>query len=118
MAWKIRRSVKIAPGVRVNFNKKSTSVTFSGKNHRATYTTSRKRKSGFKAVPPSPKVYRVSGSILQITAIVLFVLSLLLLLVFPAALIFTAIAVFFFVIGRRYKKKARDMVESETESEQ
>lgn len=37
MAFRFRKSVKIAPGVKVNFNKKSTSVSFGGKGAR--YTT-------------------------------------------------------------------------------
>ena len=40
MGWRFRKSVKIAPGVRVNFGKKSTSVSFGSKGFRTTYSSS------------------------------------------------------------------------------
>ena len=40
MGLRFRKSVKIAPGVRVNFGKKSASVSFGGRGGRVTYSTS------------------------------------------------------------------------------
>ena len=43
MGFRFRKSIKIAPGVRVNLNKKSTSVTFGGKGfHHTVSSTGRK----------------------------------------------------------------------------
>lgn len=57
----------------------------------------------------SQKTYRNSGRILQILAIILFILGLLLTLVFPFALILVAIACFMFWRGRKSKLKAKEM---------
>lgn len=43
MGLRFRKSIKIAPGVKVNLNKKSTSVTFGGKGvHHTVSSTGRK----------------------------------------------------------------------------
>lgn len=42
MAFRFRRSVKILPGVRINFNKNSTSVTFGGKGFHHTISSTGK----------------------------------------------------------------------------
>lgn len=39
MGWRFRKSVKIAPGIRLNFGKKSNSISFGGKGHRVTFNT-------------------------------------------------------------------------------
>ena len=43
MGWRFRKSVKIAPGVRLNFSKKSTSVTLGGKIARTTISSTGRR---------------------------------------------------------------------------
>lgn len=43
MGFRFRKSVKIAPGVRLNFGKKSTSVTFGGKGARYTVSSTGRR---------------------------------------------------------------------------
>lgn len=43
MGLRFRRSVKIAPGVKINFNKKSTGVTFGGKGVHYTVNSSGKK---------------------------------------------------------------------------
>lgn len=44
-SFRFRRSVKILPGVRINFNLKSTSITFGGRGYKQTIsTTGRKTK--------------------------------------------------------------------------
>lgn len=45
MGLRFRKSVKIAPGVRLNLNKKSTSVTFGGKGFHHTVSSTGKRTS-------------------------------------------------------------------------
>jgi len=40
--YRFRRSVKILPGVRVNFNLKSTSITFGGRGYKKTISTNGK----------------------------------------------------------------------------
>lgn len=138
MGWRFRKSVKIAPGVRVNFGKKSTSVSVGGKGYRKTFsstgkvTTSvgipgsglsyvttentKKKQSGTNKQnssaystqkKPSAKSYRTCGTILQILAPVLFVLSLMLALVMPVVgIVFSLFAIFLFIMGRKYKKEA------------
>lgn len=43
MGWRFRRSKKILPGVRINFNKNSTSISFGGKGARYTISSTGKR---------------------------------------------------------------------------
>ena len=43
MGWRFRKSVKIAPGVKLNFSKKSTSVTLGGKLARTTISSTGRR---------------------------------------------------------------------------
>lgn len=43
MGLRFRRSIKIAPGVRVNLNKKSASVTFGPKGLKHTVSTTREK---------------------------------------------------------------------------
>lgn len=43
MGLRFRKSFKVAPGVKVNLNKKSTSVTFGGKGVHKTYSSSGKK---------------------------------------------------------------------------
>lgn len=42
MGWRFRKSVKIAPGVRVNIGKKSTSISVGGKGYRKTFSSTGK----------------------------------------------------------------------------
>src|SRR5699024_4713661 len=55
------KSVKIAPGVRVNFNKKSTSVSFGGKGVRHTISSTGRRTSSV-GIPGSGLYYTKSSS--------------------------------------------------------
>lgn len=43
MGWKFRKSIKIAPGIKLNFNKNSTGVTFGGKGVHYTVNSKGKR---------------------------------------------------------------------------
>lgn len=45
MGLRFRKSIKLAPGVRVNFNKKSTSLSFGGKGGRYTVSSTGKKTS-------------------------------------------------------------------------
>lgn len=95
MAMRFRKSIKVAPGVRVNLNKKSTSVTVGGKGAHFTasstgkkttsvgipgtgvsYVSSsggstKKSKKTTAAAAPSPRSYKVSGIILLIVAVLI-----------------------------------------------
>ena len=60
MGLRFRKSVKIAPGVKVNLNKKSTSVTFGGKGvHRTISSTGKKTTSV--GLPGSGAYYTTSS---------------------------------------------------------
>lgn len=61
MGLRFRKSVKIAPGVRVNFNKKSTSVSFGGKGVRHTISSTGRRTSSV-GIPGSGLYYTKSSS--------------------------------------------------------
>lgn len=39
MSWRFRKSIKIAPGVRINFGKSSTSLSIGGKGFHRTYSS-------------------------------------------------------------------------------
>ena len=43
MGFKFRKSIKIAPGIKLNFNKKSTGVTFGGKGVKYTHNSKGKQ---------------------------------------------------------------------------
>ena len=43
MGWRFRKSFKIAPGIKLNLNKKSTSVTFGGKGFHYTVNSNGKK---------------------------------------------------------------------------
>lgn len=140
MGWRFRKSVKIAPGVRVNFGKKSTSVSVGGKGYRKTFsstgkttttvgipgtglsystTENAKKKqsantSNRTVKKPTSKTYKKSGIILQVLSVILFVLGLLLALVMPVGFVAALFAVFLFIMGRKYKKKA-DLMQHTTD---
>lgn len=61
MGWRFRKSVKIAPGVRVNFGKKSTSVSFGGKGFRTTYSSTGRKTTSF-GIPGTGLSYSKSTS--------------------------------------------------------
>lgn len=61
MGFKYRKSVKIAPGVRVNFGKKSSSVSFGTKGFKTTYSTSG-RKTTSMGIPGTGLSYSTSSS--------------------------------------------------------
>lgn len=62
MGLRFRKSVKIAPGVRVNFGKKSASVSLGGKGGRVTYSTSG-RKTTTVGIPGSGLSYSKTSKI-------------------------------------------------------
>lgn len=130
MGWRYRKSVKILPGVKLNFNKKSTSISFGGKGHHTTInskgkatrtvgipgtglyhtsTISNKKASRPVASKQSWKGVKTAGVFLQVISVVMLILSLLLALVTPAGWFFMVIAVLLFLMGRKYKAKAAEM---------
>ena len=133
MGWRYRKSVKILPGVKLNFNKKSTSISFGGKGHHTTINSKGKATrtvgipgtglyhtstiSNKQAAPRkqySPKFYRICGTIIQILAVFIAVLGLLLTFVFPFFLLFVLFAVFLFIVGKKYKAiAAKEMGEQD-----
>lgn len=144
MGWKYRKSIKIAPGVRLNLGKKSRSITVGGKFHRATFSsTGRVTKStsipgtglhhtttvrsGRKQTTNnaryiddtpkySPTTYKVCGTILQVLSVLLFAMSLALLTVSGIGIVFVIFAALLFFVGRNYRKIA-NMPEEEIEEE-
>lgn len=60
MGLRFRKSFKVAPGVKVNLNKKSTSVTFGGKGVRKTYSSSGKKTTSV-GIPGTGAYYTTSS---------------------------------------------------------
>ena len=60
MGLRFRKSFKVAPGVKVNLNKKSTSVTFGGKGVHKTYSSSGKRTTSV-GIPGTGAYYTTSS---------------------------------------------------------
>ena len=141
MGWRFRKSMKVAPGVRVNLSKKSASVSVGGKGVRKTFSTSgkntttvsipgtglshssttthkKKQSTNSKQNHYSTKTYRNSGIILQILAVTLFLLGLMLAIVTPAGFVIVAFAVFLFIMGRKYKKKTAEYSDEQNETDQ
>jgi membrane protein implicated in regulation of membrane protease activity len=59
-------------------------------------------------VQPSPKVYKAAGYFSCISAVVLFLMSLLLFIVEPVCgIIFAVFAVLIFILGRKYIKRSK-----------
>ena len=161
MGWRFRKSVKLAPGVRINFGKKSTSLSIGGKGFRKTFSSTgrttttfgipgtglsysestkkpKKRRSASKSLPPkasirweepaimpankpgtnklgkvihiilhpSAKTYRICGIIIQVTSVLLLLMSLLLTLATPVGIVGILLAFLFFAVGKGYSKKA------------
>ena len=138
MGWRYRKSIKIAPGVRVNLGKKSRSITVGGKFHRTTFsstgrvtkstsipgtglhytTTSRsgRKQPPKNAVQYSPRMYKFCG-------VTMYILAALALLIGLVALAFTAFGVvivlfaaLLFFVGRKYIQFSKEP-EEETEEE-
>lgn len=61
MGLRFRKSFKVAPGVKVNLNKKSTSVTFGGKGVHKTYSSSGKKTTSV-GIPGTGAYYTTSSS--------------------------------------------------------
>lgn len=141
MGWRFRKSMKIAPGVRVNLSNKSTSVSVGGKGFRKTVSTSgkntttvsipgtglshtsttthkKKQSTNNKHPQYSAKTYKNSGIVLQILAVTLFLLGLMLAIVTPAGFAFVALAVFLFIMGRKYKKKTAEYSDEQNETDE
>ena len=60
MGLRFRKSFKVAPGVKVNLNKKSTSVTFGGKGFHKTYSSSGKKTTSV-GIPGTGAYYTTSS---------------------------------------------------------
>ena len=60
MGLRFRKSFKVAPGVKVNLNKKSTSVTFGGKGVHKTYSSSGKKTTSV-GIPGTGAYYTTSS---------------------------------------------------------
>lgn len=151
MGFRFRKSFKIAPGVRINFGKKSTSISVGTKGFRKTYSSSGRitttvgipgtglsystskggkkrtsqkrtsRKSNYstiqRGIPQnahsslskkrtySTKTYRICGIIIQTLAVPIFIIGIVLVFVQPVAgLLATVLAIYLFIMGRRYKR--------------
>ncbi len=59
MGWRFRRSVKLLPGIKVNFGKKSASVTVGGRLARKTYSTTGRQTTSY-SVPGTGLYYTTS----------------------------------------------------------
>ena len=140
MGFRYRRSVKILPGVRVNFNKNSASVTFGGKHYKATVnnstgavTTSARtpikglyyskrvggQKSGgapvFSKKETSPKVNKTCGIfIIILAALFVVALAIPMLTVTPFGLLFLLPAMLLYRYGRKLINRAKEQTQSET----
>jgi Flp pilus assembly protein TadB len=136
MGTRFRKSVKLAPGVRVNFGKKSSSISFGGKGARYTVSTTGRKTStvgvpgtglsyvhtsGSKhkevsgsggAVVHSPKKYKVCGIILLIIAVISLLIGLLSLSV--GGVVFLILGLPCLLLGRSYLKKGRVSKEAES----
>ncbi|GFO85119.1 DUF4236 domain-containing protein [Anaerostipes butyraticus] len=134
MGLRFRKSVKILPGVKINFNKKSTSVTIGGRGAKYTIsstgkktktvgipgtglyyteTSNEKRKSNEFVQQKQPKTY--SPKTYKICGIIMILLSLLCLMIgLPTfafgGLIFVIFAIISFCIGRFYLKTAKKII--------
>jgi hypothetical protein len=130
MGFRYRKSVKILPGMRLNLNKNSHSVTLgSGRikhtfsstgrhtrsvnlpgnfSHVETVGSNKTQRTNKEVAQPSPKIYKVAGCFSCICAVALFLMSLLLLIVEPACgIIFAVFAVLIFIFGRKYIKRSK-----------
>lgn len=132
MGFRFRKSVKIIPGVRLNFGMKSTSVSLGGKGYRYT-VSSTGRKTRTVSVPGtgvsysetvgnkahsnapapqrktlSPKIYKTGGILLLVlAALTLLVLAVPVLTFSPAGLLFVLLAAIEFWCGLCYVKKSK-----------
>lgn len=141
MALRFRKSIKICKGVRVNLNKDSTSVTL-GNGIRKTTINNKGRvskstkipgtsmyytetvKSGNKRRPAtdqktySPKLYKASGTIILILAILAIPFNLLLTILFPiVGIIFLIFGIALFPLSAKHFKMAKQIAEEETDSD-
>lgn len=132
MGLRFRKSVKIAPGVRLNFNKKSTSVSVGGKGARYTVSSTGRRTSsvgipgtglsyvethtagkGRGSAPgapaeytgPSRTTFKVCGAIMMVLAVLSILVGLVSFAV--GGVIFVALGVVFLMLGRAWLRKAK-----------
>lgn len=98
--WR-RKSVKIFPGIRINFNKKSKSITF---GHSGTFTLPEKNK---KQKQYSATTYRISGIAMYILCAISLLIGI------PTftfgGFIFIIIGAFCLFFGWAFRKIAKDM---------
>lgn len=137
MGIRFRKSVKILPGVRLNLNKNSTSVTFGGKG--AKYTVSSTgRKTTSISVPGtgvsyvestggstkkqarprktySLRTYKVCGVIMLIIAALAFLVGLISIPV--GGLVFIILGAIPMVFGMRWLRKSKNLQQKETAPE-
>lgn len=146
MGWKYRKSIKLAPGVRLNMGKKSQSITVGGKFHRTTFSSTGRVTSstsipgtglhhtttvrtGRKQTPKNtqntqntpqhtPRTYKVCGVILQVLSVLLFAMSLAVLSFSAFGLVFALFAALLFFVGRNYRETANELEETEEEPEE
>lgn len=130
MGLRFRKSVKILPGMRLNLNKNSHSVTLGsgrikhtfsstgrhtrsvnlpgGFSHVETVGSSKTRRTNKERVQPSPTFYKVSGYFISVCAVMVALLSLLLFIVEPVCgIIFMVFGVLFFILGRKCIKRSK-----------
>lgn len=139
MGFRYRRSVKILPGARVNFNKKSTSVTLGGKRFKTTVNNSTgaitssaktpikgvyyseriggQKNTNASALPKkerSPKVNKTCGVLFIILAVLVVILfAIPLLTISPFGLLFLLPAALMFMYGRRLINRAKEQTQDE-----
>lgn len=141
MGWRYRKSIKILPGVRLNLNKKSRSISIGGKGFHTTFsstgrvtktvgipgtglyhTTSKTRKKSQnranRPVEHSPRTYRVSSAIMLVLSILWFVMSLAVLSFSAWGIVLVAIAAFSFYASRQYRKFAKEAAQDRQAGEE
>ena len=136
MGFRFRKSVKIAPGVRLNFNKNSTSVSIGGKGGRYT-VNSNGRKTISASIPGtgvsyvetvggstakgrarkaySPRTYKVCGVLLIVLAALAFLIGLISITV--GGLVFIILGAFPLVFGVRWLRKSKHLQQKEAAPE-
>lgn len=131
MGIKFRKSIKIAPGIKLNLNKKSVGLTVGTKGARVTLNSKGRMTTSVgipgTGLPTYKKVSRIErlksrysnkalkrfSVIFYILGVLLAVMALLLITEIPAAgIIFLLFAVFLIYMGRQYSKVALDNRES------
>lgn len=133
MGLRFRKSVKVAPGVRLNLSKKSASVSVGGKGARYTVSSTGRRtssvgipgtgvsyvethtagkKNGCASGSPSehsgtsPRTFEICGVIMMVLAVLCLLLGLISFSV--GGVVFVAMGVVFLLLGRIWLRKAKE----------